>query len=470
MRIKTKSLALPGKLKNLICVVLVHGFVKEEESNSRKLRRISNMKPNNLSYIHDRISQVKVINTHEHLWDESWRLENKGDWTGQFYHYGVTALRMARMSESESKELFSQNSGHERKWEIFSKYFNISKNSAYIQAPVIAIKDIYGVDSINIDSMKELSSKIEKMIQPGFYRQILREKAGIDFCMVNCFDRDKNNIRFPVRFWGDTEMMKPDLFADGFIFPSDKDLIKAETCMDISTLGDWLRAIDVYFEKYASMCCSIKIALAYSGALNFSPSVSFKTAEEYFQNQLNGKLSYYSEMRPLVDYLFYYIVQKASEYKLPLKFHTGIYSAANFVNFDAIKNNVRDLTKIALAHPECKFIAMHIAYPYQDELVMAIKQVQNLYADMSWSWIVDPYSASDFLKKALTAAPVTKIMGFGGDYSIPENTYGHLKIARRAMAVALSELVQGGYLDLDEAVFVGTYLLRNSALRVYNKE
>jgi hypothetical protein len=100
---------------------------------------------------------------------------------------------------------------------------------------------------------------------------------------------------------------------------------------------------------------------------------------------------------------------------------------------------------------------------------MAIKQISNLYADVSWVWVVDTIASCDFLKKALTAAPVTKTMGFGGDYSIPENTYGHLKIARKSIAAVLTDLVKAGYFDTAEAIFIGNYLLRDSALKVYNK-
>lgn len=422
-----------------------------------------------LNSIYNKLLEVKVINTHEHLWDESWRLKNKGDWTSLFYHYGVTALKMAGMSDRESEELYSQDSDHKRKWEIFSKYSYLSKNSAYIKAPIIAIKDIYGISSIDIDSMEELTYRIEKMVQPGFYRKILREKAGIDYSMINCFDSDKNDNRYPVRFWGDVEIMKPDLYADIFIYPSSVYLIENETCVDCSTLNGWQKAIDVYFEKYAKHCCSIKIALGYLGSLDFNPSVSFKAAEKYFNQYLHNQIKNYTEIRPLVDYLFFYILDKAKDYKLPLKFHTGIYSGANYVNFDAIRNNVRDISNIAISHPECKFIAMHIAYPYQNELVMSIRQISNFYADMSWSWIVDTAASCNFLKKALTAVPVTKITGFGGDYSIPENTYGHLQIARKAMAAALSDLVEDGYFSVDEAIYVGEYLLRGSALKVYEK-
>lgn len=74
-----------------------------------------------------------------------------------------------------------------------------------------------------------------------------------------------------------------------------------------------------------------------------------------------------------------------------------------------------------------------------------------------------------FSKKTFTAAPVTKITGFGGDYSLAENTYGHLYLARKSIARVLSDLESDRYFDLEEAVQVGEYLLRKSVERIYPK-
>lgn len=423
----------------------------------------------NADYFYERLKDVKVIDTHEHLWDESWRLENPGDWTGLFYHYGITALKTAGMTAVEADELYSAETSHERKWQIFSRYFGYAKNAAYIKAALIAIRDIYGVDRVDGDSMQELTAKIRSAVHQGFNRRILKDMAGIDYCMVNCLDHDEAGERFPLRTWGDLELMKPDLFADNMINPSCRGLMERETNTDCSTLDGWLKAINAYFDRYAQLCCSVKIGLGYAGYLGFDPSVTGGTAGRYYNDLVNGVISRYDEIRPLVDYLFFYILGKAVEYKLPLKFHTGLYSGADHVNFDAVEGNVRHLAKLATAHPECRFIAMHIAYPFQDEMVMAVRQVSNLYADMSWAWIVDTEAAGVFLKQVLTAAPVTKVMGFGGDYALAENVYGHLEIARRAIAGVLKDMTCSGYFDAEEALEAGRFILKGSAERLYGQ-
>lgn len=418
--------------------------------------------------LYDRLCEIRAINTHEHLWDEPYRLENPGDWTSLFFHYGSTALGTAGLQEKEKEELFSKDTEHLRKWEIFSRVFDQAQNTAYIKAVLIAIKDIYGIDEINSDSMQELTDKMNSLIKPGFHRWVLREKANIDYCMVNCFDCDGEGNRYPARTWGDTELLRPDLYADSLIFPSGRSLMEKATGADCSTFSGWLLAIDRYFDKYAPKCCSIKIALGYRGHLGFEPGVSKETAERLYNNYVKGLMGSYMELRPMIDYLFFYILDKAREYHLPLKFHTGIYAGINQMNIGAIRDNVSHLAELAITNPDCKFIAMHIAYPFQDELVMAIKQITNLFADMSWSWIVDTLAAAEFLRKALTAASVTKIMGFGGDYSLVENTYGHLVIARRGISTVLADMVDSGYFSFEEACFIGKCLLRGSAERLYH--
>jgi hypothetical protein len=122
-----------------------------------------------------------------------------------------------------------------------------------------------------------------------------------------------------------------------------------------------------------------------------------------------------------------------------------------------------------MENSDVNFIAMHITYPFQDQLAMALKSMTNLYADMSWAWIVDTAASADFLRKALSTAPVNKVTGFGGDYSWVENTYGHLEIARRAMAGVLADMVGDGAIDMSEAYFIGEQLLRGSAEKLYEK-
>ena len=90
---------------------------------------------------------------------------------------------------------------------------------------------------------------------------------------------------------------------------------------------------------------------------------------------------------------------------------------------------------------------MHICYPYYEELLAVAKHWTNAAVDMCWSWIINPVAAKDFLKKYLVSAPANKILTFGGDYLFVEQVLGHALIARHGIALALSELVEEGWLQ-----------------------
>ena len=415
-----------------------------------------------LETILERLHDIRAIDTHEHLWDESYRLEHPGDWTLLFYHYGITALQMAGMSAAETDELYADATPHARKWEIFSRYYPAARNTGYLRAARIAIRDLYGIEEVTSDSMEELTVRIREAVQPGFHHWVLTERAGIECAWVNCFDRDANEDRYPVRDWGDTALLRPALYANDLIHPAGYGLISGATGLDTATLGDWLGAIDAYFARYAPQCAAVKISLAYSRPLAFDPAVPRARAEALYAQHRAEPLDN-AAARPLEDYLFYHVLRRAADHGLPIQLHTGLYSGANRLNAYALRDNVKDVAELAIAHPECTFIMLHIAYPFQDELVMAARQVSNLYAEMSWAWVVDPVAAAQFTAQMLVAAPMNKLLGFGGDYAWVENTYGHLQIARQGMARALAGLVTDWGWSLEEACEAGWYALRGSA-------
>jgi len=65
--------------------------------------------------------------------------------------------------------------------------------------------------------------------------------------------------------------------------------------------------------------------------------------------------------------------------------------------------------------------------------------------------------------------PHTKIHGFGGDYSlVPELVAAHLTIAREVIASALTELVESGWLEEEEALHLAADWLFNNPNRFHN--
>jgi hypothetical protein len=63
--------------------------------------------------------------------------------------------------------------------------------------------------------------------------------------------------------------------------------------------------------------------------------------------------------------------------------------------------------------------------------------------------------------------PNTKIFGFGGDYTMVEKVYGHLKLARQNVAMVLAEKIREGAYTRGEASMVALRLMRENANRFY---
>jgi len=109
---------------------------------------------------------------------------------------------------------------------------------------------------------------------------------------------------------------------------------------------------------------------------------------------------------------------------------------------ERVSRNPADLCPLLRQYPEARFVLMHIGYPYQDEMLALAKHYANAYVDLCWAWIISPAACVRFVKEFLTAAPVNKLLGFGGDYILIEPVLGHAKIARRGLALALTGLVE----------------------------
>jgi uncharacterized protein len=47
-----------------------------------------------------------------------------------------------------------------------------------------------------------------------------------------------------------------------------------------------------------------------------------------------------------------------------------------------------NLCPLLARYPDARFVLMHIAYPYSDELVSIAKHYPNVWVDLCWAWSV----------------------------------------------------------------------------------
>ena len=113
-------------------------------------------------------------------------------------------------------------------------------------------------------------------------------------------------------------------------------------------------------------------------------------------------------------------------------------------------------------YPRARFVLMHIAYPYSDELVALAKHYPNVWVDLCWAWSIDPRAAGDFVRRMLHAVPANKLFAFGGDAHWPAAAVAYAAQARRWLTRALQAEVDEGLLTEREAIALATRLMRTN--------
>jgi len=418
---------------------------------------------NKIEIINALINQIELVDTHEHLIDESVRLNCEkpfiqcDDWTTILGLYTKFDFVSSGMTQKEIELISSQEIIPLEKWKIIQPYWNRIKHTGYGQVIQHTINDLYGISELHEKSISELQEKYINYRKKGFYKETLK-RANIKCCIVNPPGRPFNETEFP-------NLLYQDIDATGMI-NMDFEKLNEKIIHQIKGLNDWLKIINWWFDKYAENAAGVKIGIAYFRRLDFNKT-NIEFANPIFSRKVEGKKLSVSEGKTLQDFLFWYIIDLATKNKLPVKFHTGHQAMNNFMNLENIMFNPSDCANLCRLSPDTKFIFFHISYPYYEPMISLTKHYSNAIIDMCWSWTCNPIASIDFLKKYIVTSPINKIMVFGGDDLYIENLIGHAKIARKGISKALSELVDDKWITENDVYEIADTIMWKNAKEIY---
>jgi uncharacterized protein len=413
-----------------------------------------------------KVFDTPLIDTHEHLLEEKERLTashprvQADDWSLLLSHYLNSDLLVAGMPKEAYDAFFSAQTDPMDKWRHLEPYWPAVKNTGYGQAVRIAMRQIYHVDELSAASVKSVQTAYEQTRRAGFYRQILCELGKIESCQVNCLSRPFSESEMPT-------LLMQDLSIVGMFAGPDLKGLGKPAGIEVRSLADWHCVIDWWFDKYGKYAVAVKSQNAYSRDIDYE-QVPAEKVESIFPKRIANEPLTAEVRKSLEDHLFWYAVKKATDNKLPVKLHTGYYAGQNSMPLGRLVHNPGSAAELCRKAPDARFVFMHICYPHYEELLAVAKQYTNAYVDMCWSWIINPVAAKDFLKKYLVTAPANKILTFGGDYIPVEPVLGHATIARRGIALALSELVEEGWLSLSDAMDLIDPIMHGNARQIFN--
>lgn len=403
------------------------------------------------------VATVPLTDTHEHLNPETVWLEKPPHLAHFFPHYASSDLVSAGMPPADLNAVKGEQLSHDEAWKLIEPYWERSRNTTYCKSIDIAIRDLFGLPGLSRDTYKPLMERMLEAKRPGWYREVLRERANIEVSIL-----DKT-------FVNDRSMYVPIYRFDDYITASSRSHLydlSMNTGVGIYSLDDLLKALDVAFDKAAeNRPAGVKVGLAYSRTLFFD-HVARHDAEVIFNRAFRqrGEGACWEESKPLQDYMFHQVMRRAMERGWPVQIHTGLQEGNG--NFISDSDPVL-LSNIFLMYKKLRFDVFHAGFPYSRELSVLAKNFPNVYPDMCWMHIIGAKPARNILDEWLDLIPANKILAFGGDYRFVEGIYAHACIARENVSRVLADRVDRGDQTMDEAKYIAERILRLNARELF---
>lgn len=415
------------------------------------------------------INETPIADTHEHLLEESSRLSPADMWRLDdigvlFTHYANDDLVSAGLTPEEYQRVFAKATPPDEKWQIIRKYWPHAKHTGYGLCVRESVRALYGEDDVTDANWEKVNEAVAAAIKPGFYREIIQGISKVDHCQVNSLEK------FPFCETEMPDLLLQDLSTVSISTEPNITVMSELTGIEVRSLDDWYQVIDWTFAKYGPKAVATKNQSAYVRTLDYT-DVTKEEAASYFDRQFRAHVAPGTTgWRAIQDHLHNHVIRKAVEYNLPVKLHTGYYTATGYMPLHRVGANPGDCSELCIKHPNARFVFMHTMYPYQDELIAIAKHFPNAFPDMCWSWIINPAATVRFLKEAIKAVPANKIFPFGGDHTQVELIPGHAAIARKGIAQALSELVDEGWLSKRDAEEAAVKLAHGNVRALYDIE
>ncbi len=402
------------------------------------------------------IQSIRLVDTHEHMRRENDWVENGPDTLQDLFgNYVPADLVTAGASPEAMRDLMDASKDIASRFEGIREAWEATRFTGYGEAVSLIAKHIYGLDELTGDGLASVNI-LKTLRAPGKRYHILHDIAKLDHIQTDDFSwpctPDPSGPGF---FLYDLSWAT---FCNGQVDPS---AIHAETGVDVSDLVSLKRGMAAIFAKHAGCAIAVKSQHAYNRTLSWIER-SDAEASDALNTVLTQPASEIDEATRLClgDWCWARGVELTIEHDLPFKIHTGYYAGNDRMPVRRIPAG--NMCALFARYLDAKFVLMHIAYPYNDELVALAKHYRNIWVDFCWAWSIDPYSSRDFLRRCIHAVPSNKLFAFGGDTGWPTSAMAYAMQARNEIRRALEAEISDGYLTEKQAMAFATRIMNTN--------
>ncbi|HLK58790.1 MAG TPA: amidohydrolase family protein [Chthonomonadaceae bacterium] len=409
------------------------------------------------------IGSAAFSDTHEHLQKEEALVQSPPDVLVDLFSNYVTAdLVVAGATQDAVKQLTDPaNPDVRARFAAIQPAWERCRQTGYGEAVRLIARQFYHLEEITPEAVERAQGHAAALRQPGMRLQALRD-AGIDHVQVDDFCWPcVPDASGPDFFLYDLSWLA---FCNGQI---ETEEIQKEVGIEVRDLPTLRAAMEALFAKYGPCAIAVKAQHAYSRTLQWAEHDEAEVAGILSRALTGAKVSP-EERCALGDWCWARGVELAAEYNLPFKIHTGYYAGHSAMPVDRIRSG--HLCLLLNRYPKTRFVLMHIAYPYSEELLALAKHYPNVWVDLCWAWSINPYAATDFVRRFIHAVPANKLFGFGGDSFWPWASVAYAAQARHWLTRALEAEVVEGLLTEAEGLALAERFLQGNQRECFDLE
>lgn len=374
--------------------------------------------------------------------------------TGYFIHDLQSAS-----SEPDVEFILDHTLSLEERWPVLERVWKRTCHTGYAQMTRRVMQDFYGENELNLEALGRIQGKMANGKDERFFDEML-EKAGIVVRLEDILISDlAKHIQNTKAVLADDFKMPP----RSRLVISLPDYHRIPSYEMINGIASILDTHVTSLDEYLAVCREIFGGLKDFGAVAFKDQSAYRrkieygnpskaAAEEVFNWIMadhRRSASYPDGLAPLDDFLFHEFMRMARDLELPVQIHTGHMAG---IRNDIEKTNAVHLRSVLELHRDVNFDLFHANWPYSGELLFLAKNYPNVAIDFCWANIIDPIYCQNMMKQIISSVPHGKVHGFGSDFGgQPERAVAHASMARDNIAMALAEMVEIDYIDIDDA-------------------
>jgi len=413
------------------------------------------MNCNSRDEIANAISDMPVINHHDHAW-RSFSVDHGPEFDLPSYLYldylGQADLAAAGCPEDPS--LFDylsdpqMSDGAERAWEALRPFLDTVRSTSYFRYLLRGLNDLFDITEEDVFSnrWREASERIRQYSREhkgqgselcrrmGVVATVLDGK--IEAARIRRMDLGNHRILYVARL-------------DHFIHEG-RGLVNILSRYSTKDFAQWLAAFDAFFfRSIEEGAVGFKSGLAYNRRIEYSDPSKDDAARIFERGLLTASPA---EKLIYQDFMVNRLCRLCVEAAVPLQIHTGIQTRMGHTLEDARPTL---LTGLFRRHGDLRVDLFHGGYPWCVHAGLMAKYFPNVYINGCWLHHISPSAYRAALTAWIETVPLNKIFAWGGDHSsMLEHSYASLSLAKDLVADVMADLVDRGYFDVELALAV----------------